>query len=104
MGWGGKVCVCVLVGGVGGWVGGTRVTVAHAGIACTAVQTCSPTTSQWLACLASRRAGNQQTAAPWHRPAAGQGSGFVWDSAGHIVTNFHVIRGASEVQARAAAC
>ncbi len=28
----------------------------------------------------------------------GQGSGFVWDSDGHIVTNFHVIRGASEVQ------
>jgi S1-C subfamily serine protease len=28
----------------------------------------------------------------------GQGSGFVWDTAGHIVTNFHVIRGASEVQ------
>lgn len=29
---------------------------------------------------------------------AGQGSGFIWDTAGHIVTNFHVIRGASEVQ------
>jgi hypothetical protein len=29
---------------------------------------------------------------------AGQGSGFVWDERGHIVTNFHVIRGASEVQ------
>lgn len=28
----------------------------------------------------------------------GQGSGFVWDSNGHIVTNYHVIRGASEVQ------
>jgi hypothetical protein len=28
----------------------------------------------------------------------GQGSGFVWDEKGHIVTNFHVIRGASEVQ------
>lgn len=28
----------------------------------------------------------------------GQGSGFVWDMSGHIVTNFHVIRGASEVQ------
>ncbi len=25
----------------------------------------------------------------------GTGSGFVWDDAGHIVTNFHVIRGAS---------
>lgn len=28
-----------------------------------------------------------------------QGSGFVWDDKGHIVTNYHVIRGASEVQA-----
>jgi S1-C subfamily serine protease len=25
---------------------------------------------------------------------AGTGSGFVWDSAGHVVTNFHVLRGA----------
>lgn len=29
---------------------------------------------------------------------ADQGSGFVWDGRGHIATNFHVIRGASEVQ------
>lgn len=28
----------------------------------------------------------------------GTGSGFVWDEAGHIVTNFHVIRGASGAQ------
>jgi S1-C subfamily serine protease len=28
----------------------------------------------------------------------GQGTGFVWDASGHIVTNFHVIRGASEVR------
>jgi S1-C subfamily serine protease len=27
----------------------------------------------------------------------GAGSGFVWDEAGHIVTNYHVIKGASEV-------
>jgi S1-C subfamily serine protease len=26
---------------------------------------------------------------------AGTGSGFIWDNAGHIVTNYHVIRGAS---------
>ncbi len=26
----------------------------------------------------------------------GNGSGFVWDEAGHVVTNFHVIQGASE--------
>eukprot|EP00887_Chlorella_sp_A99_P005565 scaffold1.g5565.t1 len=31
-------------------------------------------------------------------PAVGQGSGFVWDTKGHIVTNAHVIRGAAEVQ------
>jgi S1-C subfamily serine protease len=29
---------------------------------------------------------------------AGTGSGFVWDDAGHIVTNFHVIQGASSAQ------
>jgi S1-C subfamily serine protease len=28
----------------------------------------------------------------------GQGSGFIWDDEGHVVTNFHVIRGASEVR------
>lgn len=30
--------------------------------------------------------------------AAGEGSGFVWDTAGHIVTNYHVIRGASKAE------
>ncbi|KAF6258898.1 trypsin-like cysteine/serine peptidase domain-containing protein [Scenedesmus sp. NREL 46B-D3] len=29
---------------------------------------------------------------------AGTGSGFVWDRQGHVVTNFHVIKGASEVK------
>lgn len=29
---------------------------------------------------------------------AGVGSGFIWDGDGHVVTNFHVIRGASEVR------
>ncbi|XWS32764.1 hypothetical protein CRYUN_Cryun22dG0017700 [Craigia yunnanensis] len=28
----------------------------------------------------------------------GSGSGFVWDNVGHIVTNYHVIRGASDVK------
>ncbi|KAL7135792.1 hypothetical protein ABFS83_11G122400 [Erythranthe nasuta] len=28
----------------------------------------------------------------------GSGSGFVWDTKGHIVTNFHVIRGASDLK------
>ena len=28
----------------------------------------------------------------------GAGSGFVWDDDGHIITNFHVIRGASDVR------
>jgi S1-C subfamily serine protease len=27
----------------------------------------------------------------------GAGSGFIWDEKGHVVTNFHVVRGASEV-------
>jgi S1-C subfamily serine protease len=30
-------------------------------------------------------------------PEEGSGSGFVWDTAGHIVTNNHVIQGASEI-------
>jgi S1-C subfamily serine protease len=30
-------------------------------------------------------------------PEEGSGSGFVWDTAGHVVTNYHVIEGASEV-------
>lgn len=28
----------------------------------------------------------------------GSGSGFVWDTDGHIVTNYHVIRGASDLR------
>jgi S1-C subfamily serine protease len=32
------------------------------------------------------------------RIPAGSGSGFVWDAAGHIVTNFHVIQNADEAQ------
>jgi len=30
-------------------------------------------------------------------PEEGSGSGFVWDTAGHIVTNYHVIEGANEI-------
>ena len=32
----------------------------------------------------------------------GAGSGFIWDDAGHVVTNFHVIQGASEATIRLA--
>jgi S1-C subfamily serine protease len=32
----------------------------------------------------------------------GTGSGFIWDEAGHVVTNFHVIQGASEATVRLA--
>ena len=32
----------------------------------------------------------------------GTGSGFIWDDAGHVVTNFHVIQGASEAKVRLA--
>ncbi len=32
------------------------------------------------------------------RPREGTGSGFVWDEQGHIVTNFHVVRGAQEIE------
>ena len=41
---------------------------------------------------------------PWHRSVsqvpAGTGSGFFWDSKGHIVTNYHVIRDAAGAQIR----
>ena len=30
----------------------------------------------------------------------GTGSGFIWDDAGHVITNFHVIEGASEATVR----
>lgn len=30
----------------------------------------------------------------------GTGSGFIWDQAGHVITNFHVIQGASEATVR----
>ena len=32
----------------------------------------------------------------------GNGSGFIWDTAGHIVTNFHVLEGASEATVKLA--
>ncbi len=31
-------------------------------------------------------------------PTQGAGSGFIWDDRGHIVTNYHVVRGASRVR------
>ncbi len=31
-------------------------------------------------------------------PREGTGSGFVWDAQGHIVTNYHVVRGAQEIE------
>ncbi|WP_027443915.1 S1C family serine protease, partial [Erythrobacter cryptus] len=32
----------------------------------------------------------------------GTGSGFIWDDAGHVVTNYHVIAGASQARVRLA--
>ncbi|HNH25108.1 MAG TPA: S1C family serine protease, partial [Accumulibacter sp.] len=32
----------------------------------------------------------------------GTGSGFIWDDAGHVVTNFHVIQGASQASVKLA--
>ncbi|MGF1526428.1 MAG: S1C family serine protease [Candidatus Competibacterales bacterium] len=44
----------------------------------------------------------QRRVNPWTRRVtedlAGTGSGFIWDQAGHVVTNFHVLRGASGAQ------
>lgn len=45
-----------------------------------------------------------QVVNPWSRSVfeapAGTGSGFFWDAKGHIVTNYHVIQGASSAQIR----
>lgn len=45
-----------------------------------------------LALIARDRFGHNTLEVP-----QGTGSGFVWDDAGHIVTNFHVVQGASNV-------
>jgi 2-alkenal reductase len=37
---------------------------------------------------------------PLGQAGAGTGSGFVWDAAGHIVTNNHVVEGAREIRVR----
>jgi 2-alkenal reductase len=42
--------------------------------------------------LSELRAGEQR--------GAGAGSGFVWDLAGHVVTNFHVVEGAQRIRVR----
>ena len=47
---------------------------------------------------------SQRVMDPWTRNVMsipqGTGSGFVWDERGHIVTNFHVVAGASEARVR----
>ncbi len=46
----------------------------------------------------------EQVLDPWTRNIfsipRGTGSGFIWDEHGHVVTNFHVVAGASEAQVR----
>ncbi|WP_223296882.1 S1C family serine protease [Thiorhodovibrio frisius] len=47
-----------------------------------------------------------EVALPWTRNLAevrrGTGSGFIWDELGHVVTNYHVVAGASRAQVRLA--
>lgn len=49
---------------------------------------------------------SQQVQDAWTRNVMsvprGTGSGFIWDEAGHVITNFHVIQGASEATVRLA--
>lgn len=35
---------------------------------------------------------------PEFPPSQGQGSGFIWDQEGHIVTNYHVVSGANKIE------
>jgi len=46
----------------------------------------------------------QRVVDPWTRNVLsvpqGTGSGFIWDDRGHVVTNFHVVAGASEARVR----
>ncbi len=42
-------------------------------------------------------AGDSGPSFPGQTPQRGEGSGFVWDAAGHIVTNNHVVDGASQI-------
>jgi S1-C subfamily serine protease len=48
----------------------------------------------------------QRVMDPWTRNVfsipRGTGSGFIWDEAGHVVTNFHVVEGASEATVKLA--
>jgi S1-C subfamily serine protease len=48
----------------------------------------------------------QRVRDPWTRNVftvpRGTGSGFIWDEAGHVVTNFHVIQGAAEATVKLA--
>ena len=48
----------------------------------------------------------QQVLNPWTRNVLsvprGAGSGFIWNDAGHVITNFHVVEGASEAWIRLA--
>lgn len=39
----------------------------------------------------------ETSSSTWMVPSQGEGSGFVWDFDGHIVTNYHVVEGAEEV-------
>lgn len=41
--------------------------------------------------------GTSTGSSDWMTPSQGEGSGFVWDLDGHIVTNYHVVAGAEEV-------
>ncbi len=56
-------------------------------------QACAPST----VFVTQKRVVVDQWAGVAQEVAAGSGSGFVWDPAGHIVTNFHVVEGARSV-------
>ena len=50
-------------------------------------------TSSVVSILVRRQTGAAESA----QPQGGQGSGWVWDDQGHIITNNHVVEGASEI-------
>jgi hypothetical protein len=56
------------------------------------------TASRSVVCIRTFSRHVEESAGAVHELPLGAGSGFVWDRQGHVVTNFHVIDGAEQVE------